>query len=124
VFLEMGGQERDNGYLLRKILHKMDTMLPVDVLHEPTRIVAQRGLLWLYAGDAPRAIQNWAIAAYRSHGLQCWYKYNGWADILQNECSDYHQLEHNVKQCSPSLLLNSNWLQPSCGEPCFGMRLR
>jgi hypothetical protein len=118
VILELGLQNLDKPKEIRRLMDKMDVLLPVNVAIDLTKISATRGVIWFHAGDTTKAIKRWSAAGYKSHGLQCWYKYKGWNDLLTKECNHFQDLEKMMNGCSPIFVIKHNWLKPYCGSPC------
>lgn len=118
IFLNLGLGNLNASRKLYRLMNKMDTLLPLDASIDLTRISTLRGVIWFHAGNQKQAIKCWAVAGYKSHGLQCWYSYKGWNDLLTKECDHFRYLESALHNCSPFLKLKSHWLQPVCGNPC------
>lgn len=118
IFLNLGLDNLSARGDLKRLMDTMDALLPIDASQDLTRISTIRGVLWFHAGDKSKAIRSWSVAGYKSHGLQCWYRYKGWNDLLTKECNHFKDLVSMMKGCSPLFKIKSQWLKPYCGNPC------
>jgi len=118
IFLSIAENPKASPTDILMLMERMEKNWPSDLILDPTPILARTGALFHKAGNKQKAFQYWAKAAYRSHGLQCWYQYKGWEELKAGECEHSQILERTVRSFYSGFSFKNQWFTPHCLQPC------